>query len=162
MKNVFILSFFAGFFVCTHARPPVHKAGDPVNIVLFIADDLTTTDIGPYGNKIVRTPHLDRFTKQSMVFNKAFAASATCSPSRSAILTGLMPFRNGAHSNHTSVKDGTKSIVHYLAPLRYRMAIAGKLHIGPEEVFSFERIANTNMPEPGHEKNPGLNYDLNL
>lgn len=132
------------------------------NIVLFVADDLGAVDISPYGNKIARTPNLGSFARESLLFKNAFASSPTCSPSRSSFLTGLMPFRNGAHGNHAGVKEGTRSIVQYLEPLGYQVAIAGKLHIGPESVFSFERIANTNVPEPGFEKKPGLNWDLNL
>lgn len=132
------------------------------NIVLFIADDLDATDIGPYGNKIVRTPNLDKLAQESMLFTRAFASSPTCSPSRSTIFTGLMPMRHGGHGNHNGVKEGTPSLVQYLQPLGYRVALAGKLHIGPEAVFPFERIEQTNVPEPGFEKKPGLNWDLNL
>lgn len=135
---------------------------EPVNIVLFIADDLGIHDTGPYGNTIVRTPSLDEFSKESLLFTQAFASSPTCAPSRSSMFTGLMPFRNGAHSNHSGVRPGTKSLVHYLEPLGYRVALGGKLHIGPEEVFPFEKIANTNVRESGTEGKPGLHYDLNM
>lgn len=134
----------------------------PVNIVLFIADDLGINDTGPYGNEVVRTPALDQFAQESLLFSRAFATSPTCAPSRSSMFTGLMPFRNGAHSNHSGVTPGTKSLVHYLHPLGYRVALGGKLHIGPEEVFPFEKIANTNVREPGTEGKPGIHYDLNL
>ena len=73
-----------------------------------------------------------------------------------------MPIRHGAHGNHSGVSAGTRSMVQYLQPLGYRVAIAGKYHIGPEDIFSFERVSKTNVPEPGFEKKPGLNYDLNL
>lgn len=132
------------------------------NIVLFIADDLGVNDIEPYGNKIVRTPNLNQFAGESLLFKRAFASSPTCTPSRSTIFTGLMPMRHGAHGNHSGVAEGTKSLVQYLQPLGYRVAIAGKYHVGPESVFSFERILKTNVPEPGHEKRPGLNYDLSF
>lgn len=146
----------------TRAQEPSQAAEAPVNIVLFIADDLGYNDIGPYGNMVVRTPNIDRLARESLLFTEAFAGSPTCGPSRSTIFTGLMPFRHGAHSNHSGVKEGTKSIVHYLEPLDYRVAIAGKLHVGPEEVFPFEKVSNTNVPEPGFEENPGLHYDLNM
>ena len=132
------------------------------NIVLFIADDLATEDLGAYGNTEVRTPNIDRLAHESMRFTNAFATSPTCSPSRSSIFTGLMPFKNGAHGNHSGVKKETKSLVDYFEPIGYTVAIAGKYHVGPEENFAFERIMNTNVPEPGFEDNPGLNYDLNM
>lgn len=132
------------------------------NIVLFIGDDLGVDDIGPYGNKVVRTPNLDKLSQQSLLFTRAFAGSPTCGPSRSTLLTGLLPFRHGAHGNHSAVRENTRSLVQYLQPLGYRVVIAGKLHVGPEEVFAFERISRTNVPEPGFEQNPGLHYDLNM
>ncbi|WP_048921125.1 sulfatase family protein [Rufibacter radiotolerans] len=132
------------------------------NIVVFIGDDLGATDIGPYGNKVVQTPNLDKLAKESMLFTRTFAGSPTCGPSRSTLMTGLMPFRHGAHGNHSGVKKGTKSLVQYLQPLGYKVVIAGKYHIGPEDVFAFERISKTNVPEPGFEGKSGLNWDLNM
>lgn len=132
------------------------------NMVLFVADDLGTTDIGPYGNNVVRTPSLDKLGGESMVFEHAFAASPTCGPSRSSLFTAMYPMKHGAHGNHSAVKEGISSMIQQLTAVGYRVAIAGKLHVGPQEVFPFERIAGTNVPEPGHEDKPGLNYDLNL
>jgi hypothetical protein len=77
------------------------------NIVLFVADDLGVTDIGPYGAKRVRTPNLDRLAAQSMRFDRAYAGSPTCVPSRATLYTGLMPFRNGAHPNHSQSREDT-------------------------------------------------------
>lgn len=132
------------------------------NIVIFIADDLGAVDLSPYGNKVVRTPHLEAFTKQSMLFANAFAASPTCGPSRSTLLTGLYPFRHGGHGNHSAVRDGTKSLAHYMKPLGYQVAIAGKLHVGPEPAFPFQRIMGTNVTEPGQTDRAWLRYDLNV
>jgi N-sulfoglucosamine sulfohydrolase len=58
------------------------------NIVLFVADDLGVTDIGPYGAKRVRTPNLDRLAAQSMRFDRAYAGSPTCVPSRATLYVG--------------------------------------------------------------------------
>jgi len=163
------MRYFLFFFLAsiTSGAPLALSLAQPLrgtrpNIVLFIADDLGFNDIGPYGGQTARTPNLDALLKQSLRFTNVFAGSPTCGPSRSAIFTGLMPFRHGAHGNHSAVMDNTKSMVHYLQPLGYRVAIAGKLHVGPREAFPFERISHTNVPEPGHEAKPGLNYDLNM
>ena len=165
MKTILSLTVFltlTSFQSHTQTQPTSSQSSPKPNIVLFIADDLGINDITPYGNKIVKTPNLDALSRQSLRFTHAFAGSPTCGPSRSTILTCLMPFRHGAHGNHSGVKEKTKSIVQYMQPLGYRVALAGKLHVGPEEVFSFERIAKTNVPEPGFEQKPGLNYDLNM
>jgi uncharacterized sulfatase len=76
--------------------------------------------------------------------------------------TGLMPFRNGAHANHSPTRPGTRSIVQYLQPAGYRVALAGKLHVGPRDVFPFEYVPESNVPEPGHEKDGVLYTDLNV
>lgn len=134
----------------------------PPNIVLFVADDLGVDDIGPYGNQVVRTPNLDRLAEESMLFSEAFATSPTCSPSRASILTGLYPFRNGAHANHTGIDEGIRTLPDYLDDLGYKSALAGKYHIGPREAYPFELIHNTNVPEPGHEDDGVLWTDLNM
>jgi N-sulfoglucosamine sulfohydrolase len=138
------------------------RAAGRANIVLFIGDDLGALDIGPYGNVVVRTPHLDRLAAESLLFTRAFAPSATCSPSRSAMYTGLMPLRNGAHGNHSLVRDGTRSLTHYFGELGYRVALAGKLHVGPREVFPFEYVPDSNVPEPGYAGKGVLWTDLDM
>ncbi len=52
--------------------------------------------------------------------------------------TGIYPVNSGAYPNHTFAEDGTKSIAHHLQPHGYRVALSGKRHISPNEVFSFE------------------------
>src|SRR3546814_6142397 len=61
--------------------------GSRPDIVIFIADDLSWTDIASNGSKYARTPHLDRPASDGTRFTRAFAASPTCTPSRSALLT---------------------------------------------------------------------------
>ncbi len=70
-------------------------ADAPPNIVIFLADDLGYGDLGCYGHPIIQTPNLDAFAKQGTRFTQCYAACAVCSPSRSAILTGRTPYRNG-------------------------------------------------------------------
>ncbi len=129
------------------------------HIVLFIADDHSWHDCTPYGAGDIRTPNLDRLAREGMQFELAFAPSPTCSPSRSAIYTGLYPFRNGAHANHSLVRDDLRTMPHYLGDLGYRVVLAGKTHIGPRPVFPFEYLADSNVMPPG--KNHVLWTDLN-
>jgi arylsulfatase A-like enzyme len=145
---------------------PTVRAADPAtapttrpNIVLFIGDDLTWHDIGPYGGTDVRTPNLDRLAKESVKFRRAFAASPTCTPSRSAMYTGLYPMRNGAHANHSLINDGITTLPVYMKNLGYRVVIAGKTHIGPRPEFPFEYLADGNIMPPG--KKGVLWTDLN-
>ena len=69
--------------------------GQP-NVLLILADDLGWADTSLYGHtNFYQTPHLDRLAKRGMTFSRAYAASPLCSPTRSAVLTGLSPARTG-------------------------------------------------------------------
>src|SRR5919202_1311470 len=66
-----------------------------LNVVLIVADDLGWADLGCYGSKYHRTPHLDRLAADGLRFTQAYAACPVCSPTRAAILTGKYPARLG-------------------------------------------------------------------
>jgi len=72
-----------------------NAADNPPNILIFLTDDLGYGDLGCYGHPKMKTPNLDAFAKQGVRFTQCYSASAVCSPSRSAILTGRTPYRNG-------------------------------------------------------------------
>ena len=114
------------------------RAAERPSFLIIISDDQTWTDNGCYGNPVVRTPNIDRLAGQGMRLTRAFTATAMCSPSRTVMYTGLYPVRNGAYPNHSQVYPGIKSMPVYLSKLGYRVALAGKTHIGPREQFPFE------------------------
>lgn len=124
------------------------ESAPPPNVLLIVADDQSATDLGAYGNPAVATPHLDALARDGMSFDRAYAPEAMCTPSRSSIYTGLEPIRHGAHRNHSFVDAGVQSIPHYFAPLGFRVALAGKTHVGPAESFPFELL-------PGSYIGPG-------
>lgn len=102
-----------------------------------MADDCTYWDMEIYGGQ-AKTPNLSKLSQEGLKFTRCFQAAPMCSPTRHNIYTGLYPVKSGAYPNHTFAKAGTKSIAHYLKPLGYRVALSGKRHIGPPEVFPFE------------------------
>ena len=73
------------------ASPPARRP----NIVLFLADDLGYGELGCYGNTAAITPNLDRFAAEGLKLTDCHSACPVCSPSRSALLTGRHPYRNG-------------------------------------------------------------------
>ena len=101
------------------------------NVLLILADDQTYHDVGCYGNDQINTPHIDRLASEGMRFTRAFTATAMCAPTRQQLYTGLFPIRNGAYPNHSSVYPETRTIVHHLRELGYRVGLAGKKHFGP-------------------------------
>lgn len=130
------------------AAPLPASTARPPHIVLFIADDFSWHDSEPYGATDVRTPNMGKLATQGMRFDRAIAASPTCTPSRSAIYTGLFPFRNGAHPNHSLIKEAIRTLPDYFHALGYRVVLAGKTHVGPREQFAFEYLEGSNyMPE---------------
>jgi len=142
---------WAAAFALTALAPLAPAVGaEKPNFVFVIADDCTYRDIGCYGGQ-AHTPNIDRLASEGIRFTRCFQAAPMCSPTRHNIYTGLYPVKSGAYPNHTFAKPGTKSVVHYLRPLGYRVALSGKRHIGPAEVFPFE-----NLPAVGN--NP--NFDL--
>ncbi|HHK42052.1 MAG TPA: heparan N-sulfatase, partial [Planctomycetaceae bacterium] len=113
------------------------------NIVLFVADDLGT-DLGCYGHPVVQSPHIDQFAREGILFRNAFATTASCSASRSVILTGLYNHANGhfghQHSwHHFSSFDWVKSLPWFLEQGGYRTARVGKYHVAPESVYTFQQ-----------------------
>ena len=57
------------------------------NIVVFLVDDMGWGDLACYGNKIIKSPNLDKFAAEGVKFTQCYSACGVCSPSRSAILT---------------------------------------------------------------------------
>jgi arylsulfatase A-like enzyme len=84
-------------------------AAEKPNIVVIISDDHGYLDSTPYGAADIRTPNLERLAKDGVTFTHMFAPSPSCSPSRTAMLTGLMPARNGTERNHALKKSGVPS-----------------------------------------------------
>jgi len=115
------------------------------NFLFIIGDDCSRTDLELYGGQ-AKTPNLLKLAAQGMTFNRSFQAAPMCSPTRHNLYTGLYPVKSGAYPNHTFVKDGVKSVVQHLKPLGYRVALSGKRHVNPSEVFAFEGKATGNNP----------------
>ena len=110
------------------------------NFVFFIADDCTYTDLNCYVSQNVVTPNIDGLADEGVRFTRCFQAAPMCSPTRHDIYTGLYPTKTGAYPNHTFALEGTQSIVQYMKPYGYRVALAGKRHISPTEIFDFEYL----------------------
>ncbi|MEY4939449.1 MAG: Arylsulfatase [Verrucomicrobiota bacterium] len=114
----------------------------PKNIILIIADDMSQ-DAGCYGNKDVQTPALDQLAREGTRFRYAFCTTASCSASRSVILTGLQNHATGhyghAHgSGHFSTYGAVRSLPAILGENGYRTGRVGKYHVAPEEVYPFQ------------------------
>ncbi|MCK5277096.1 MAG: sulfatase, partial [Cyclobacteriaceae bacterium] len=139
-KNIFITLLLISLGAWSNVSAQAKSETSKPNIVFILADDLTFRDIGCYGSKNVKTPNIDAIAKEGMKFNRCFQAAPMCSPTRHNIYTGIYPVKSGAYPQSTFVKEGTKSVVHYLKKEGYRVALTGKRHIAPAESFPFEYL----------------------
>lgn len=100
--------------------------------------------MGTYLNKIVQTPNLDAMAKKSLIFNRAHTSVSSCSPSRSAILTGTPSHANGMYGLHQGVHhfnsfDDVASLPNVLKKNgKVRTGLIGKKHVGPPDVYRFD------------------------
>lgn len=120
------------------------------NIVLFITDDESAT-LGCYGDPIAVTPTIDQLAADGTRFTQAFATTASCSASRSVILSGLHNHLNGqyGHAHHfhkfASYHDVVRlALPRLLSQAGYRTARCGKFHVAPEAVYHFDEQINAN------------------
>ena len=117
--------------------------GKKPNIVLYVSDDHGLDALGCYGNPIIKTPNMDSLAAEGVRFTNAFCTSASCSASRSVILSGMYNHANGRyghqHGYHHFVSfDKVKSLPVLLSEAGYRTARAGKLHVAPDSVYKFD------------------------
>ena len=112
----------------------------PPNIVIIFIDDMGYADIGPFGATAYKTPHLDRMAKEGRIFTDFHSATAVCSASRAALMTGCYPERVsilGALDPHAKIGINANEMT--LAELcksrGYATAIFGKWHLGHHKQF---------------------------
>ncbi len=101
------------------------------NIIFILADDLGYGDLGCYGQKVIRTPHLDRMATEGVRFTDCYAGSTVCAPSRCALMTGL-------HTGHCRVRGNALvpllpedvTVAELLKQAGYATGIVGKWGLG--------------------------------
>lgn len=121
--------------VVTASQSFAASPGKP-NIVFFLADDHGIHQCGPYGETQARTPFMDALASQGLRFNHAFIASPACGPSRGALLSGLMPARNGAEGNHQAPRPETQTMVRQMQKAGYEVVAFGKVGHGKHITLS--------------------------
>ncbi|MBT5814811.1 MAG: sulfatase [Opitutales bacterium] len=136
-RLLYILAFPTILSVLAVAKSP--------NIVLIVSDDHGTDALGCYGNPVIKTPALDTLAADGTIFTDANCTTASCSPSRSVILSGLHNHSNGMYGlqhtfHHYQSFDDIESLPVALSNNGYRTARIGKFHIAPEPVYKFDYV----------------------
>ena len=126
----------------------------PKNIVVMVADDLGL-QLGCYGDPDVKTPNLDRLAADGTRFTRAYCTTASCSASRSVILTGRYNHATAHYGHehgdgHFRTYDNVRTLPVRLKQAGYRTCSIGKYHVAPEAVYHFDEYANDGIEGGAH------------
>jgi N-sulfoglucosamine sulfohydrolase len=123
------------------------------NVVLIVSDDHGRETLGCYGNPVIKTPNLDALAADGVRFTNAFCTTASCSASRSVILSGMYNHANGQyghqHSYHHFISfENIKTLPILMTEAGYQTGRIGKYHVAPEDVYKFD------VALPGNSRSP--------
>jgi arylsulfatase A len=124
--------------LCLAMALPVCAMAGPPNIIFILADDLGTGDVGCFGQKLIKTPNIDRIAAEGIRFTRAYAGATVCAPSRCALMTGK-------HNGHAYIRGnkeiqpegqepmpaGTFTVARLMQQAGYTTALVGKWGLGP-------------------------------
>ena len=136
-RRAFLKGGLAAPFALKLGRGRAAEETERPNILIIVSDDQGKLDLGCYGNRFCTTPNLDSLAQQGMRLTSAFTPTAICTPSRSALLTGLYPHRSGAYG-FRSINPGVHTLPELMAKAGYRTGIIGKVHVSPLSQFPFD------------------------
>ena len=124
------------------------------NVVILVADDLGL-QLGCYGDAQSQTPNLDRLAAEGTRFTRAYCTTASCSASRSVILTGqynhaIAHYGHAHAENHFSTFAHVRTLPVMLKQAGYRTCSIGKYHVEPEATYHFEQYLNDGEAKDTH------------
>ena len=126
------------------------------NILYILSDQHTPFVTGCYGDKVVRTPELDRLAAEGIVFDAAYTAAPVCVPARMSLLTGCFPHRQDCWTNTDVLASDRPTYAHALAAAGLKPIVVGRMHsLGPDQLRGFsERFVGDHSPN--HEGSPRI------
>ncbi len=144
------------FLAVIHVTSATAADADRRNVLMVVADDLGF-QLGCYGDKVARTPNADRLAATGTRFTRAACTTASCSASRSVILTGRHNHSIGhyghAHAyNHFATYEHVPTLPVLLNEAGYRTCSVGKYHVAPESTYHFQDYRNSG--DGGGTRNP--------
>lgn len=119
------------------------------NVVVFLADDMGWGDSATYGHPLIKTPNLDKLASQGVKFTQCYSACGVCSPSRSAILTGRTPYRNGVYRHLSGRHEPHLRSSEITYPKLLKTVGYETCHIGKWHLNSLRQFNTTEYPQPG-------------
>lgn len=135
MKRLLFALFVVA--VALFVEQTVAAAEKRPNLIAIVTDDQGQWALGCYGNRDIKTPHLDRLAADGAVFNNAFTVTPVCSPSRAAYMSGRWPTQVGI-TDWLSPNESDQEQIGLHAPIwpqvlksaGYNTAMIGKWHLG--------------------------------
>ena len=130
---------FLPLFVCALLSAGSLAAADTSrpNLIWIMADDLGYGDIGSYGQKVIKTPHLDRMAREGLKFTQFYAGATVCAPSRSVLMTGQHHGRTRVRGNAGAANPKAQAlraedvtVARALKDAGYVTALTGKWGLG--------------------------------
>jgi arylsulfatase A-like enzyme len=150
----------AGAAALAAAPVPAARAGlngDRPNIVLLMADQFRADCVGADGNPAIKTPNLDRIAKEGVLFRCAYSSTPTCTPARSALLTGLSPWRHGMLGYGRVAEKYPVEKPRALRDAGYYTMGIGKMHWHPQRnPHGFHQVL---LDESGRAESPDFRSD---
>lgn len=153
-------------FVCSCAAA-VAAAGAKPNVIFILADDLGYGDLGAFGQKVIKTPHIDKLAAEGMRFTQAYAGATVCAPSRCTLITGLHNGHAPVRGNRELEGEGqlpmpadTFTVAKLMKQAGYTTGIVGKWGLGfPGSVstppkMGFDYFYGYNCQRQAHEYYP--------
>jgi arylsulfatase A-like enzyme len=108
---------------------------DKPNLLFLWTDEQRADTMAAYGNVRIHAPNLNKLSRESAVFERAYVTQAVCTPNRSAVMTGLWPHTTGCTRNNVPLPTQVSCLPELLNDSDYRTAYMGKWHLG-DEIFA--------------------------
>jgi arylsulfatase A-like enzyme len=121
----------AALALSSHAAFAQQQPVKKPNIIFILSDDLSWGDTGPFGQKEIKTPNIDRIAREGVKFTQAYAGNSVCAPSRSCLMQGKHPgharVRDNSYKNYReSLQPGDYTVAALLQKAGYKTGLFGK------------------------------------
>jgi arylsulfatase A-like enzyme len=143
------LLLLSGFLATATIAPGSARAQSDQrpNIVFIMADDLGYGDLGCYGQRLIKTPRLDRMAAEGIQFRNMYAGCTVCAPSRSVLMTGqhmghthVRGNAGGENMSSQSLRIEDVTVAEVLSAVGYRTALCGKWGLGDETLGGYSGL----------------------
>jgi len=110
------------------------------DIIILMPDQLRWDCLGAYGNKIIKTPNIDKIAEEGVIFKNAYTTSPLCMPARASFVSGLYPHQHGMWENKGSLPPENETFFHHLQKNGWFVAHIGKAHFYEHKNFHMKTM----------------------